>query len=347
MANGTKSSRRRDEAPKPAEVIDITPPLDPAVQQALQAYTEGDALDAVGRFVRGLQSFVIGAKELEDEAGKLQAQARNAVQPVDVASDEAIQRQIKAASALKTKITGYWSITSVFSQVHKRLVAGRTRGENMAEEARSTLQRLHNQYADAERRRVEDEARAEQKRLEEEAAQRRKLELQQMEEEALKAEAASPDLSDRERAFVRYFVERGGTATDTRESATSAGYADPLAQAARLMKSPKILAAIDAAKQAAAIRHQRDAVKAAPLDVDYGMAADLKPQTGRAGTDRTTYSAEVFDADALRKAVIAGQGIPFDVLTVDPAKVNAYARELREGINRWPGVRLVKKVTTV
>ncbi len=76
----------------------------------------------------------------------------------------------------------------------------------------------------------------------------------------------------------------------------------------------------------------------------------VAPQISRApgASDRVTKSARVLDAEKLRAACIAGGfNIPYDVLKVDEAKLNSYARDLGKRINEWPGVQYVETPRTV
>jgi hypothetical protein len=72
----------------------------------------------------------------------------------------------------------------------------------------------------------------------------------------------------------------------------------------------------------------------------------VEPKIEQAGTDRTTWTGEVTDLQALVDAVIAGT-VPRDVLMVNQPVLNGYARSMHALLNNWPGVRAVPKTTTV
>ena len=164
-----------------------------------------------------------------------------------------------------------------------------------------------------------------------------------LEQEALAREESTEHLSEREQHFVN-LVAFGG---DPSTAARTVGYKDPFKAAARLLTYTKIASAITAAAEAKAIRDQAAAKRLAPIVVDIPTVhADVARSAG--SFDRTTWSAELLDEQALIEAVIrGGAGIPRDILQVNPAKLNEYARSLHELIDRWPGVRSVKKTTTV
>jgi hypothetical protein len=173
----------------------------------------------------------------------------------------------------------------------------------------------------------------------------REREQAELEQKAIEAEEASPTLSEREEAFVNSQIALGLGPTD---AARRAGFKNPEQAAERLMKLAKIREALDAKKRAAAIREQAAAKKEQPVDVQF---EEERPNITRAtpgGFDRTSHSGEVLDERLFVEAVIGGRhGIPADVLMVNQAKLNEYARSMQELINRWPGVRHKKTTTTV
>src|SRR6185436_6794428 len=155
------------------------------------------------------------------------------------------------------------------------------------------------------------------------------------EEQALRAEAASAKLSDRETVFVEEVFGGRNAAL----AAKIAGYKNPADAGARLLATPKIEKALAGKREAENIRRQSVARQQQPLDVQHEEA---RPDIVRAAgaKDRTTKSAELLDENALIAAIIqGGHGIPWDILTVKPAKLNEYARSMGALINKWPGVR--------
>lgn len=337
MAKQTKA------APADIEVLGATLP------EHQLAATDGKTITG---FLAGLVPFFRQATALENRAKAKLALARTFTlpKPGDVDGDAALQTFIKEASAERKAVEKHWEITGAIHQFQRKLVAARDRviGEGTKEktpgylvEAQGIAQRLHNTYVEDARRRAAEEQERIRKAEEERQAEIRRQDLERMENEALAAEAASADLSERERVFTEE-IARGKTPYD---AARTANFAQPRSQAEKLLKLPKILLAIAAIKDAAAIREQAAAVKAAPLDV---QVETVRVEKAGVGTDRTTYAIEFTDPQLLREAVLGGKhGIPTDILTPDQVKGNAYARDFREIVNRWPGCRLVKKTTTV
>jgi hypothetical protein len=317
-----------------AEVIDVPATVSPDELDAQQA------AGALGTFFKGLAQFFKTATALEVEAKSTLAVARSLTIPTNAAQHETLQRFIRDTSAQKKAIEQHWTITSSVSQFHRKLTAKRAIAANAVEEANTIGNRLHNAYVEAEKRRAREEEQRLQREAEEKARRERDAELAKLEAEALAREAASGELSTRELAFVLKVAEQG---IHPQVAAQQAGYKDPAAMVARLMGLPKIDAAIKARREAAEIRRQAAAKQAAPLVYDE---PEVRPDIADGG-DRTTHAGECFDARLLVEAVIGGKhGIPADVLTVDPVRLNQYARDMHELINRWPGVRY-KKTTKV
>lgn len=304
----------------------------------------------LSQFFGGIVTFFRDAAELERTATDLVAKARllTLPQPGDVDGDAALQLAIRDASSQKKAIESHWTICSVVFQFHRRLTAGRDRGAKLAQEAMDIPQRLHNQFVQDAKRRAEEEQRRLQR--EEEARQQaeRRAELARLEAAAADAEAASPDLSERERALVVMLVNRGVTGglvsqRDIENAATAVGYRDTNITGKRLAK---VVTAIDAMASAKAIREQAQAVEQTPIDTS--RVETVKVQKASVGVDRTTRSAELLDERKLVMAVIEGtHGIPTDILTINTAALNRYARDLGEVINRWPGVRMKETTRTV
>jgi hypothetical protein len=291
-----------------------------------------------------LVQFFKDATALEVKAKATLARAKTLTAPTTLEEDVAIQTFIKGATADKKTVEETWGICQVFSQVHRRLTAKRGIAVEALEDAGKIAQRLHNDYAEAERRRAAQEQ--EQKRQEAEAKARleREEEARQLEAKALEAEQASPDLSTREAVFVDLVVS-GRSPID---AAKGAGYKNPETQGPKLMDLAKIQVAIKAKNDAKAIREQAEATRQKPLDI---RTETVKPAIGKAAGgsfDRTTHSAEVLNERLFIEAVVGGQhGIPLDCLTVNTTKLNEYARSLQERVNLWPGIRHKKETKTI
>lgn len=294
-----------------------------------------------------LVPFFTTAKQLEVEAHATLADARLLVLPTNGAEDTRVQTFIRQASADMKKAESHWQVTALVFNFQRRLVTVRKRTTDTLEEAAKLAQGLHNRYVENERRRVEEENRKRQREADDKAAAERQAELDRIEAAALRAEAGDADLSERERAFVDYYLAGlAATSTPERAAALKAGFKDPAGAAARLMKTAKILGAIDNAKTAKALREQAAAKREVP--VQPAEIQEARPDVGGGGSDRTTKSMEIFDEAALIQAVIDGKhGIPTDLLMVNPVKGNDLARQFGTVINRWPGCRLKTRTTTV
>lgn len=294
-------------------------------------------------FFKDIAAFLTQASEWEKAAHGTLLAARALRRPTSQVEDEAVQRLIKRARDQKKGIVDGWDITSTLSGIHKRFVAHRQRPVGYLDEAITLATAQHNAYAEEERRRVELENERRRKLEEARAQEQRQKELEQLEKMALEQEAASPDLSEREARFVELFAFGNNSAAT---AARSAGYKNPETIGERLAASAKIRSACDALLQAKILREQAAAVKDTPLEV--GEVEQAKPEIGRAGTERTTWSAEIYDEAAFMKAYRAGVvAIPDDAARPDPVRLNQYAQGLHEQINAWPGVRARKKTGVV
>lgn len=341
------------------DVIDVGDSL-----EITETREEGTTL--VG-FIKNIVPFFQTARMIETAALERLNEAKALKAPESEADDLAIQERIKRSTILIKEAEGHWTATSAFFNFHKRLVAHRdrvvgeaTKSRNAGSliQAREIEQALHNRYAEAERRRAAEEQ--ERQRLAEEARQReaQEAEARRHEAEAAAKEIASPDLSEREVMFVDYVF--GGMLPTA--AAKRCSYKDPELMADRLMKLPKIKKAISAKEEAKVAREQAQAIREKPVQVEVAPVrpAIAKPSAG--AYDRTTWGAEVLDADRLGIAVIAAirdepsevpRGIAIEILKAGMRSpqvatiVRDYGVSLHEKIDRWPGVRHTKKTTTV
>jgi hypothetical protein len=320
-------------APKPEPVQSL------ALPEA--ELTQADAL-SVDSFLRNLGPFFRQAGELERASQDALAASRLVQPPATPEADEAIQTTIKAHTAGRKAVEAHWGITTLFSQFHKRLTAARGRATGNYEDASNRLQRLHNDFVEAARRK----AAAEQERIRQENERKaqadRDAELARLEEEAVKAEAASADLSEREEIFVD-LVASGVTAS---QAAHRAGYKDTT-RGLKMLEMPKIQAAITAKQDAKRIRDQKAAVAEQPLTVRHEeVKADVRRAAGAA--DRTYHHADILDAEAFVKAALAGTyGIPAAALLPNQVWLNDQAKSLQQQIERWPGIAYRKTTKTV
>ncbi len=321
------------------EVIDIGQALGVSEDEQL-ATTDANAVRV---WLRGIAGFFTTARAMEESSGRTLVEARRLVTPKTEQEDLAIQRFVKQTTEDRKAVEGHWDIALVVNRFHKRLTAARSRATAPLEEANGIGNRLHATYSENERRRAQEEQDRIRREAEEQARLDRERELARAEEEAVRLEEASEGLSEREKRFVELFafgLNTGPTA------ARAAGFKDPAVAASRLLKQEKIIKAVKAVQEAAALRKQAEARRAQPLDVEV---ATVRPNISKAAGahDRTSYSAEVFDPRLFVEAVIGGKhGIPADALMPNNVTLNEYARSLRDRINLWPGCRL-KKITSV
>lgn len=324
-------------AKKPAApIIDVVPD-DPEVALATQ---EGGQVQA---FVAGLRVFFERARHLETHAKATLLTAKTWQRPTSKEEDEHLVANVRSVNAQKREVEDHWTITAMVSRFHRRLTAARDRGVGPLEEAAGIGNRLHAAWAEEERRRAREEDERQRREAEERARRDREQELADLERLALEAEASSPDLSEREARFVDYLT---GPYQVPARAAQQAGFKSPEAAAARLLAMPKIAQAVEQARSAKALRDQAAARRAAPVVVEH---QPVKAAVAKGGAE--TWSGEVYDPDAFLAALLDPMtrtrlGIPSDIATFLPAKVNEYARSLHEQIDRWPGVRH-KKTTSI
>jgi len=317
--------------------------LDPVPEDAGLVQTDGSA---VTQFLTNVTVFFRGAVALEQKANVTLAKARALKAPASAEEDAAVQVFIRTASADRKSAEDYWGITTVFHGIHRRLTAARTRSTAPLEEAAKIAQQLHNRYVDDAKRAAQAEERRLQREADERAKAQRDAELEVLEQQQRELEEKSEDLSDRERVFVAKFYElqNGGRA------AAAAGYKGPDYEkvASRLLSHDKIRLAINAHREAKLLEAQATARRSAPLVAE---TVSVAPSVTKVGTDVTTWSGEVVDLDLFLANVLdpvqrARLGIPSDLLTVYPVKLNEYARALQGNLDRWPGLRATSKTTT-
>lgn len=307
-----------------------------------------------GSMVAGLlgniRQFFATAQEIEKRATGTLASARALKPPTTAGEDLAVQNFIRAANVDRKSAEEHWTLTSKIHQFHRKLTAARDRSCKPLEEAAEIGNRLHNRYVEDEKRRAREEELRLQREADERARLDRERELARLEDEALRKEAASADLSERESLFVDAVV-RG---YPINVAARQAGYKNPDVTAQRLMSTAKIAAAIQAKRDAITLRQQAEAKRAMPLITDD---VEVKPNIVQTG-DRTTKAAELVDVDLFIATLLDPgarnrYGIPSEI-AVDALRrafkdgptplLNEQARSMGELIARWPGLRL--KTTT-
>lgn len=306
---------------------------------------------AIQSFVGGISAFLARTQTMEQEAEKDELATRVWVRPTTLKEDEALVSLVKRnALAMREDEANFKPVTSVLFRFHRFFTTKEARIRTIRERIKETGNRLHNAYMDAETRRAREEEDRLRREAEVRAKAERDAELQQLEEAALKAEAGSPDLSEREREFVSLYTGVNGRNTLYFERgvacATAAGYKNPDQAALKLLKTGKLLTAVQNAKDAIALRQQAEARRQAPVEVEE---PEVRAEIATKGT--TTWSYEVFDEAAFLKAVLDPRrrlelGIPEDAVIPNPKALLASARALQEKMNLWPGVR-AKKNTSI
>jgi hypothetical protein len=319
---------------KPADV-EVLPATNPDVQ-----LVEADS-SAIRAFFGNLVAFFTRATELERHAKQLLDSAKLLEPPTSGAEDAMVQGVIKTANAAKKTVEEHWNVCQRLSALHRKLTAKRGVAVQALEDAAAHAQRLHNRWVDAERSRAQREEEVRRREEEDRARKEQERIASQLEAEALKAEAAMENLSDREEIFVAELHKHG----DTFRAAQRAGFAQPRNQAERLLASAKIQKALKALQDADAAKRQAEAIRKQPIAVE---SEPVRMDVQKIGSDRTTWSGEVLDETETIMAFRAGKhGIPPDLFQINPVKLNEYARALHERLDLWPGVRAKKNTKTV
>jgi hypothetical protein len=321
----------------------------PEVLPALPTLQDNPELAEVSTIAASVTSFLAGLVPFFAKAAVLEGEARSrhqrAMAFVKIATSD--QQAEAQALALKTRdgadaTAAHWQpIAKVTNRLHKCVTGARGRAEKLDDEAFEHLNTLNNRF-NAEQKRLAD-AEAERVRLEAEEAARAQQarEAADLERQALEAEQASEDLSEREQVFVREYVRLAPDATTqdhglrfAERAAAVAGYKSPVHQRGILLAMAKIQTAIQAARNAIAMRQQAAAVMAAPVVVHVDTP---KADVATVASTATRWKAKCTDRDALMAAVKAG-AVPDNVFMVDPVKLNEYAKALQGTMNNWPGV---------
>lgn len=318
----------RKSKPEP-EVLDMVP-VDPEENEIATGGVQ------VLAFFKGMGAFLAKARGLETRAKEQLEVSKTWALPTSAAEDAQMQRNVLLAGDDNKEAEGLWNpVTTAFSRLHKTLTGARGRTTTMIEERKTKANGLHSAYVKAEERRVAEENERRRLKAEADAQAERDEETRKAEAEALKREAASPDLSERETIFVQAVFN----GTHETQAAKTAGYKEPQQAAAKLLATPKIQKALQIKREAATIREQSAAKAAAPLHVEIEEA---KPEIERAAgaKNKKKVSAKLLDEKALIAAICGGgMGIPWDVLEVKQSALNDYAESMGEKINKWPGVQ--------
>lgn len=319
-----------------AEKVHVPEVMEPENSTALIVRSE---TSVIGKWASNILVFLAGAQELEMAAKARLVRMETLRMPTSGDQDAQIQDLVRLSNAGKKETTDYWYITGALDKLHKWSTTGRKRAIDADEQAASIGNRLHADYVQAERRRAQAEEDRIRREREEAAQRERQAELDKLEAAALKAEATSPSLSERETQFVYVYLRTHNGP----QAARQAGYRNPDATALQLLTRDKIKRAIESAETAEKLRQQKVAVETSPVLVED---VEVRPDIQKGG-DRTTYSADVYDPIAYREAIISGQyNLDHALLVHDQVGANKLAQSLREQVNRIPGIRL-RKVTRV
>ena len=315
---------------------------------------QDEHLELVRSLEGGITTFFLGAgqfftlaRQFRMDAKGVLARAQALTIPTDDDGAKTVQRVVIDSNNVKKGNAEHWEpITKMFHKVHRLMTSGRGEADIDADSSARIGNRLHSDYiAEKERK-----ARLEQQRLdaiaranaqrEQEAIERR------LEEERLRLEDQSPDLSDREHQFVAAYDRHGDSVRAERESGYQPGHG------VKLLARVKIQSALDLLVKKREVAQQQAAAKAAP--VQSVAVAPVRPSTAFAvgAGSRKQRGAQVFDESALIEAILAqcvtppADGVPIiptDVLTIRHPKVNEYARSLGRAVNSWPGVRYTEE----
>ena len=238
----------------------------PTIADALQMQGDPEmklveqSSDLIAVFAAARQAFWKKANQMDAAAKLTFAYIRQLPIPTTAEQDATVQQLAKKTAQAKEEVEAHFEIAQVVHRLHRALTSRRKATTDVLDQARATAERLHNTYADAERRRAAEE-------------------------------------QDRQ-----------------------------------------------------IINEQAAALKAEPITVEVpDVPANIITPAGVSG-DRTTWSAELLSERELVawivKGLQKGDDVPGDLLCIDSVKLNQYARQMHEAINRWPGVR-AKKTTRV
>ena len=302
--------------------------------------------EPVATLMQNMQVFFAKAEDLEAQAKAELADAQATWKaPTCKEEDEDLVARIRQNAAATKEFDAHWEITTVLSRMHRSMTGLRNRGADMREKIKNHGNYLHAAWERLERERVQREEaelrRQEQARLQ----QQREAEAAEAERTAIEAEANSPHLGERESRFVDLYMANGGDAV---RAAKGAGYANVDANANRLLKTSKIMQAIEARRQAVAIRQQAAAKAALPVEPTIQHAAPVAQVAAKA---RTYQSCEVTDAAKFMAVLLDPQlrahyRVPAEAATFVQSVLNDMARQIGDKVNLVPGLRL-KVVTSV
>lgn len=273
------------------------------------------------------------------------------LQVVDAESHELALEMMRGAKQLKRKIEDHWSkITRSVDDLKRTLLNLKRADVAPVDAAIEMLSGKALTYENAEKARAAAAQAVIDEQARKDAARQREEEDARAEQQALEAESASGELSVRELWFVTKVSDQYPDASELLDpkflvkTCKEAGYKDAAGQVDKLLASKKIKDAIAGRRQARAIREQAAAQREQPLET---TTEKVEARLGKVSgvSTRTYYSAEVFDADKLIDAVIAGT-VDRMALMPNETYLNAQAVALKEAKlfdPAFPGVRLKKR----
>jgi len=294
----------------------------------------------VGAFMAGLVPFFARATELETNANATLARVKAMGEPTSLVEDTAMKEIVRGVSAEQKQLGAHWLARAPFFAVHKLLTAAFKRADAPLEQAKNIAQGHHNAWTRKDNARIERERQAVRDEQERQFKIQQKKEADDLEDRALALEATLDGLSERESRFVDYMAKED---RDPEKVARHVGYKNPEVQGPRLMANKKIKVAIAAAKQAAEVREQKDAVQqeeAPPIEDEYELESSSEG-------DRKTKTGTFDDVFRLLQAYKAGANIPESLFLGNQPELNRYARAMGSRIEQWPGVSYHEKTRTV
>lgn len=327
--------------------------VDTPVKTALTAELEIDQVFvanvglAIKEFLANAATFFKGAAELEKDAASRLVEAKRLTVPTTTEQDQAMQQFTVASNNAAKQAEGYWYITQTLHGWHKKSTEARARAVDPNKRAGEIANAHHLEFVRLDAIRVREAQRLEDERVARVQEELRQKELNELEAARLKAEADSPDLSGRETVFLDTYAQFGYT--QATRAAANAGYRDPVAMAARLLASDKMMQAIRARQASDALKRQAAAVKVAPPPIvqTNEIKSNVVKAAGVRG-DRTTWTGVVDNAEQFIAAVFEGKhGIPRTLLMINPVVLNEYATSMNERMDAWPGVHAQKNTKTL
>lgn len=254
----------------------------------------------------------------------------------DKTSHEAALRFRKDANAMQKEILAYYkAMKDPLNQARNVILDFEKQHTEPLARAIALVDARITGYVREQERIEREAAAAAQREAEAREQARRDAEAAEAEAAALKLEASSNVLSEREQTFVSLFTASPIRSIEAAlKCAKRAGYKDPAATIDRFLEpDSKIHTAIAHIDKAAAIRRESEAKQAAPIVVE-AVAVDSEIAKVAGVSQRTYYACGDVDLKALILAVAedikSGDGTKIQALQANMPFLNAEARSLKE-----------------